>query len=438
MDPLFVGLIAVVLVVVLMILGFHVGIALGLVGFIGFVVLGGIDIGLGILKNTPFFVVASFTFTTLPLYLLMGSFATHAGIAEDLYNTAYKWLERVPGGLAIATMFACAAFGATSGSSVATAAIFAKISLPEMFRKNYEKKFACGVVCSGGILAILIPPSVLLIIYGVITEQPIGKLFIAGIIPGVVLTLIYGAGIWILVTRNPKLAPQPMIRTPWRERINSLRSVWGTIVLAALVIGGIYGGVFTPTEAGATGAFGAFVIALGLRRLSWGKLWDTLLDAAEVTCMVFLIMIGSMIFSRFLVISGVSGRFTEAVTGAGLSSLGVIVGFVVIYLILGCLIEGISILCLTLPVFFPIAMALGVDPIWFGIVAVVATEIGLVTPPVGLNVYIVSAAAGPGVSMEEVFRGCLPFFIMQVFFVGLLVAFPQIATLLPRMMLSGK
>jgi len=432
MDALLLGALSVIGLLVLIVLGVHVGIAMGMIGFFGIaIVQGSFQVAIGALGATPYSVVMSFVLTALPVFLLMGLFAMYAGITEDAYHMGYNWLGKLPGGLSLATIAACAGFGACSGSSIATAMLFTKISVPEMRRVGYDKRFACGTTAAGGMLAMLIPPSAMLIIIGFLTDTSVAKLFIGGIFPGILLAVMYVAAILLMVLRKPQLAPMAAITISWRERFVSLRKVWGLLVIMLFVFAGIYTGVFTPTEAGSTGALATFIMALALRKLTWPRLCEAIVDTVQTTCLLFFVIIGATIFSRFIALSGV---IIEGILGWRLNPLLVVLMFVMVYLIAGCFLDAISIFAITLPIVFPIILKLGFDPIWFGIIALMSIEMGLVTPPLGMNVYAVKAAAPEDVTLEDVFRGVFPFFLVMLAFLGVLIAFPPIITFLPNAM----
>lgn len=435
MEPTTAGVIGVICVLVLIALGMHIGPSLATGGFLGLLLLFG-DLGtaMGILTTTPYFTVAVFALAILPLIIVMGVLAMRFGATEAAYSAAYKWVGRLPGGLAISTIFACAAFGAACGSSAATAAIFTKVSLPEMGRVGYRPRLSCGSIAAGGTLGMLIPPSALGVIYGVLTEQSIAKIFIGGIGPGILLAIIFSIGIYILVRHNPNLAPRMELHVSWRERITSLAGLWGIALLAIVVLGGIYTGIFTATEAAAVGCFAAFLMFLISKRRSWGAIWSALLEAGRTNAMVFMILIGAMIFGRMLAVTGMTGKFIDAVTASGLPPMAILGAFLVMYLVMGCFLDSISMMCLTLPVVFPLMMSFGFDPIWFGLVVIVAIEMGLLTPPMGLNVYVIKAAAGKDISLEEIFVGCIPFFFMMLIGLILLIFIPQIILWLPTTM----
>jgi tripartite ATP-independent transporter DctM subunit len=437
MDPLWLGLLSLAALFFLLALGVHVGLSLAIVGFGGFVAItGSFPTAIGILTTTPYATIAVFALTVVPLFVLMGLLALHAGMGEAVYNAAFRWVGRIPGGLGIATMLGNTGFGAVSGSSVVAATVFTKLSVPQMRRYGYDVKFACGITASGGIIAMLIPPSIYAVLAGIITEQPIGMLLLAGIVPGLLITVIFSAGIFAMVKARPHLAPTKAEAFTWRERGTSLVATLPVVLLALVVVGGIYGGVFTPTEAGATGALGVLIIALVTRKLTGKAFKEALWDTVRVVCMVKLVIIGATIFSRFLAVSGVTQEFIRAVIDSGVPPMAMLLLFMFMYLVLGMFLDGISMMFLTLPVIFPIVVAMGFNPIWFLMIVIVAMELGLLTPPLGLNVYAVKAAAGDQITMEGIFQGVLPFFLMGVIALGILIAFPSLITFLPNTMLK--
>lgn len=437
MEPLVLGLLGVVVMVLLLMMGLHVGAAMLTVGFLGYLaVSGNVGGSLGLLATTPYNTAATYAFSVLPLFILMGHFAFQGGISQDLYTTAYKWMGGLPGGLAIATTWAAAAFGAACGSSLASAATFTRISLPEMLRYGYDRKLASGCIAVAGTLAIMIPPSAAMVIYGIITGSNIGRLLIAGFIPGIISAAVFMMVVIVRVKMNPALAPQPAQRFGWGERLVALKGVWGILALLLLVMGGIYTGVFTPTEAGAVGAFGAFLIAFVRGGLKGGHLKQAMLESGQTTAMIFFIIIGAMVFGRFLAISRVGPEFTEFITGLSVPPIVIILGFMVMYIFLGMIMDAVAMMAITLPVVFPVVMALGYSDIWFGILIVKVVEIGMVTPPVGMNCYVVASVAGDQVKLEDVFRGVLPFVIGDSLTLSALIAFPVISLWLPGKMLG--
>jgi len=436
MDPTFLAIASIVVLVLLLLAGLHVAVALGFVGVVGFAMLTDWPAGLGLLRTTPYKVVANFTFFAIPVFILMGQFANYGGLSADIYSVVHKWLGRVRGGLAMATTASCATFAAACGSSVATAATFTQVALPEMLKYGYDKRLAAGAIAASGTLGALIPPSGLMIIYGIITEQSIGKLLIAGFIPGILSALIYMAMISCWAKLRPEIAPIIEERPPWREKFISLYRVWGIAILSAIVMGTIYTGAATPTEAGAFGAFGAFVIMIVKGSFSGRKLRDTVLDTASSTTMLFTIIIGAYIFSRFLAITNVGPELADYLVNSGLPRHAILAGFLLLYVFLGMFMDPAAMMAITLPIVFPIVTEMGFSGIWFGVLVIKTSEIGLITPPVGLNVYTVNASAHGLVRLEEVFRGITPFFAMDVLTLIILVAFPQISLWLPNQMLG--
>ena len=432
MDPLIVGVAGILMMMLFLLLGMNVGFAMGIVGFLGFSLLTSFGTGISMIGMVAYKTGSSYTLTVIPLFILMGLFSNSSLMGYDLYQAVYRWIGFLPGGLAMATVLACAAFAAISGSSLATAAIMGMVALPEMKRFNYDNALATGCVAAGGTLGILIPPSTIMIIYGILTEQPIGTLFIAGILPGILLTCLFLGTIYIMTRRNPLLAPAgPSF--PWKDKFSALKGTAGVIFLFTLVIGGLYMGWFSPTEAAGVGAFGALIIALVKRRMNRKNLFAALQETALTTAMVFTILIGANILGYFMTVSQIPESLSQLIVSQGLNRYVVMSIICTIYIILGCLMEGMAIMVLTLPVVFPLVMQMGYDPIWFGVIVTLFIEMGLITPPVGVNVFIVSGIAKE-VPMYTIFRGVLPFFIAMIICLIILIIFPQIALFLPRTM----
>jgi tripartite ATP-independent transporter DctM subunit len=368
------------------------------------------------------------------MFIIMGYFAFFAGVTRDIFNTARHWVGHLPGGLAIATTFGCAGFAACSGSTIASAAVMGRITIPEMMKSGYDRKVAAGVVAASGTLASLIPPSTLIVIYGIITEQSIGTLLIAGFIPGIISAIIYAIMLYVRFRINPKLGPV-LPPVPWKERFTSLKGVWGVLVIMTAVLGGIYTGIFTPTEAGAVGAFGAFTMALLMRRLTWSNLKESVLETGKTTAMIFIILLGVLILLRFMALSGVSGTITTFATMLPLPPLAVLMGILLVFMFLGMFMSAIGMMMITLPLVTPVIASLGYDPLWFGIIVIKMTEMAAITPPVGVTVYAVKSVA-PDIPLEDVFKGIFPFLAMDILTVGVLIAFPQIILWLPRTMMG--
>lgn len=424
-----IGLLGVILLFVLMILRLHIGVAMGLVAFIGIAVLTNLDSALTKLAQTAFNQTFSYVMTLLPLYMLMGEFAFVSGLSQDAYRTVHKWLGHLPGGLSMATIGACAAFAAVQGSSSAGAIIMINIAYPEMRARNYANSLALGCIAAGGTMGILIPPSGAFVLYGIITEQSIGKLFIAGILPGILLTILFWACIYVTCKLNSRLGP-PGPAVSWRERIISLKDLWSVVILFGLVMGGIYFGVFTANEAAAVGVVVAFLIVLIRRRLTKENMTASLLNTLKITGMIFTMIIGAMLFNYFLVLSGLTKALADFCTTLPVPPVGIIVAILILYAILGCLMDAWAMMLIIVPTVYPIVLALGFDPLWFGVLTVIMVEMGLITPPVGLNVYIMSGMVKE-IPMTEIFRGVWPFVVGMVICVALIVAFPQIALFLP-------
>ncbi len=433
-DPATAGFIVACILVFLLITGTHIGVGLGISGFIGILITINERAAFAQVATVPFSTTNSFTLAVIPLFILMGSLATQAGLTTDLYRAAYNWLGKISGGLAMATTLASAAFGAACGSTIVNAAVFTKMAMPEMAKFGYDKRLSAGCIAASGTLASLIPPSILMIIYAVITEQSVARLLVAGLVPGFLSAAVYMLGIYIVAKARPDLAPIPNVTITKRERWESLKGVWGISFLFILVIGGIYMGFFVPTYAGAVGAFGAFIIVAAKRKLNGRLLVDTFKDAGITTSTIFIIVIGGIIFARFLTYTGLVGDISEWMIALNLSPIAYLIGFAILYLILGMLIDPIAIMVMTLPVMFPIMTSVGYDPIWLGVIAIKLAEISLITPPVGLNVYVVRSASPVKLRLEEVFAGVTPFLIMDVFTLALLIAFPSIVLFLPSLM----
>jgi tripartite ATP-independent transporter DctM subunit len=433
MSPTAAGIAGMAALLALLFLRMPIGIAMALVGAVGIAVLNSPDAALNVLGSYPFSHAAVYSLSVIPLFVLMGNFAAVSGMSQDLYAAAYAWLGHRRGGLASATILACAGFAALSGSSVASAITMGRVTLPEMRRYGYDPRLATGAVAAGGTLGILIPPSTILVVYGILTEQSIGKLFLAGFLPGLLLTALFLVTIAIVCGVRPDFGP-PGPRAAMPERWRALGAAAPFFVVLAATIGGIYAGVFTVTEAAAVGAGLTLAHALWRRRLTRPLLADALLQTVRTTAMVFLILIGAHIFSPFLALSRIPVDLANALTGMALAPLMVLAVILLAYILLGMFLEGFAILVLTVPIVFPIVLALGYDPIWFGIFMVIVLEMGLISPPVGINVFVVKGIA-EDVSMGRIFAGIMPFWVAMVVCVALIVVFPQIALVLPGTMI---
>jgi len=427
-----IGILAIFFLLLLLASRMPIGFVLALVGFLGFACIRGLGPGLRILGIVPYSTVASVSMSIVPLFILMGQFAFHSGISRELYETAHKWVGQLRGGLAMATVVACGAFAACTGSSVAAAVTMGKAALPEMKRYKYDNALATGCVAAGGTIGSLIPPSIAFVVYGIMTEQSIGQLFIAGIIPGILEVVFYVVTIFVLCKRNPFKGP-PGPKASFIEKAGSLRGTWGMLLLFVLVLGGIYTGFFTPTEAGAVGAFGAFVIALARKRLNRQSFTASLLETGQTTAMIFAIFVGAFIFGYLLTVTRLPMVLADSVAGLPFNRYVILGVIFIFYLLLGCILDVAAMVVITIPIIFPIVMNMGFDPIWFGVFMVRVGEIGMITPPVGMNVFALHGVA-KDVPLYTIFRGIVPFLIADICNVALLVAVPQIALFLPSMM----
>lgn len=432
MSPVTIGILGILLLFLLLAMRMQIGFSMALVGFIGFAVLNALKPSFSILGMEPFKIGQTYSLTVIPLFILMGQFANSSRMGFEIYQTVYRWIGFLPGGLSMATIVACGGFAAISGSSLAAAATMGMVALPEMKRFNYEDALATGCIAAGGTLGILIPPSTVMIIYGILTELPIAPLFIAGIAPGVLLTLLFILAIFIMTKIKPELGP-PGPTFTLKEKIYSLKDTWSILTLFVLVIGGLYTGWFTPTEAAGVGAFGAFVITIVKKKLTWLNLTESLAQTIRTTAMVFLILIGAHIFGYFLTISQIPDQLSILASEAGLNRYIVLAILVLFYIVLGCFMEGLAIMVLTIPIVFPLILDMGFDPIWFGVIITLVMEMSLITPPVGINVFVISGIA-KDVPMYTIFRGVLPFWVAMLVLIILLILFPQLALFLPQTM----
>jgi C4-dicarboxylate transporter, DctM subunit len=432
MDPTTVGLIGLAVLIIVLFSRMPVGFVMALVGVVGFSYAVTWDAGLRMLAKDFYTIFGSYSLTVVPLFILMGQVTFHAGISSRLFDTAYKFIGHLPGGLAMATVAACAGFAAICGSTNAAAATMATVALPEMKRYKYSMVLGTGTVAAGGSLGILIPPSVIFIVYGILTEQSIGKLFIAGVLPGILLSLFFVAAIFIWAEVRPRVAPKGP-KVTLREKLASLKGVIETLLLFVLVMGGLFLGFFTPTEAGAIGAGGAIILGLATRRLGWKALMQALVESTRISCMVMVIVAGATMFGHFLAITRIPYALATWVSELPLPH-GAIMAFIIfLYLAGGCFIDALALILLTIPIFYPVVIDMGYDPIWFGVIIVLVTQMGVITPPVGVNVYVVSGVV-QDVPLEDIFKGALPFLFALILLSLLLIPFPQIALFLPGLM----
>lgn len=434
MTNIEIGALGVGMVLLLLALRVPVGIALGGVSIVGIWMIRGPRPALGFLANDPYEFAASWTLSAVPLFLLLGALASNSGMMTALYRSARLWFAGVPGGLAVGTNIACAGFAAVSGSSVATTAAMGRLAIPEMLKLRYDPALATGVVCAAGTLGALIPPSIAFVVYGWYAEVPVGKLLVAGILPGLLTAAVYAALVIGLCRYRPELAPLPEEVAGLREKLLSLRSVWPIPVIIVGIVGSIYSGIATPTEAAALGAALAMLVAAAQRQLSFRMLTASVADAARTTASLFLIVMGAVLFTKFLALSGLPAYLPKLITGAGLSPMAVLLCIILVYLVLGCFLEGLGIMLLTLPIIVPICREIGIDLIWLGVIVVKMVEIGLLTPPVGMHCFVVKSIVGKDVGMGTIFRGCGWFLAAEVAIMALLLSFPAISLFLPGLL----
>jgi C4-dicarboxylate transporter DctM subunit len=409
-----------------------IAISMGLVGFLGLWWMRGLGPSMASATTVVYESGFQYTLSVVPLFILMGNFVTRAGMSKELYRAGHTFVGHMRGGLAMATVLACAGFGAICGSSIATAATMTKVAYPSMSDHHYSDELAVGTIAAGGTLGILIPPSTIMVIYGIMTNTSIGKLFAAGILPGLVAVVLLCLAVQYICWRDPAGGPRAE-RASWRERLGAVKDVWAVAALFVLVMGGIYGGVFTATEGAGIGAFGAFCFALARRALSPSALLDVLIESSRTTAMLFMILVGALIFANFINYTTMPADLKDFVTHYQIHPMTVIVAICVIYVVLGTAMEELSMILLTVPVFFPLVVGLGFDPVWFGILIVVVVQIGLISPPVGMNMFVVKSML-PRISTATIFRGVTPFVVAEVVLLAILVAFPWLSLVLPRLM----
>jgi C4-dicarboxylate transporter, DctM subunit len=437
MDALTLSLVSLGGMLVLIALRVPIGIAMGAVAFLGFWYLRNFNVALSALSDTPFVFAANWDLSAIPMFLLMGAIAGNSGIGTALFRAAHAWFGALPGGLAVATNWACAGFGAASGSSVAAAAVMARLAVPEMLKQKYDKGLATGVCASGGTLDALIPPSITFVIYGVFAEVSVPKLLIAGILPGLLTAAVYMIMIMVRCSLDPSLAPPVAFADRaalWRERRASLAGIWPILVLIVGVIGGLYAGVITPTEGGAVGATLAAVIGIAQRKLTLAGFLDALEDAMATTAQLFFVGIGAILYTKFLALSGTADMFKQLIGQWALDPLLLVIAVSIVYIILGTFMDPLGMILLTIPVFVPMFASLDLDLVWFGVLVVKYIGISLLTPPVGFNIYVVASATDNSIPLQTIYRGCYWFLGCEVLIMALLIAFPQISLFLPNLM----
>ncbi len=436
MSPTLIGIIGIVFMLFIFMTRMPVAYVMALVGFLGFAFMISLQGGLNLLSRNVYESFSSYGLTTIPLFVLMGQFAFNSGISSRLYDTAYKFLGSTRGGLAMATVTACTAFGAVCGSSPATAATMATVGLPEMKRYHYADELASGAVAAGGGLGMIMPPSVVLIVYGVLTEQSIGALFVAGILPAFLMTLLFIVCIYVQCRIAPDQGP-PGETFTWRQKIKSLSGMGDTLTVFLLVMGGLSFGLFTPTEAAAVGAFGVLAVALIRRQMTWQGFVKSLYETLRTSCMIMLLIAGAVVFGKFLAVTRIPFDIATWIGGFNLPPFLILSAVVAVYLLGGCIMDALALVMLTIPIFYPVIIHSGYDPIWFGIIIVLVTQMGVITPPVGINVYVVYGVAQSvtgGVALEAIFKGIIPFLIAVIVGTLLMAVFPQIILVLPNLM----
>lgn len=429
-DPLLVGITAFLVLIVLLAITVPIGVAMMLCGVGGLAMIIGLVPSLSLFGTTVMQSVVTYDLSIIPLFILMGALASRSGLSQELYDAFNAWLGGFRGGLALATVGACGAFAAICGSSVATAATMSKVALPEMKKYRYSDSMATGSVAAGGIIGILIPPSVILVLYGLLTESSIGDLFIAGFLPGILTILVFMIVISIVTRLNPKSGPAGK-KSAWKQKLNATLKTWAITALFATVIGGIYFGVFTPTEAAGVGAFGALFIAFSRKRLNREMMKETLLETGQTSAMIFTILIGAITLNNLVIFSGLANALADFVSGLDMSPATVMLIILLMYLIMGCFLDALAMILLTVPIFYPIVLDLGYDPIWFGIIVVMVVELGLITPPIGMNVFVIKGMV-QSVPLVSIYKGVLPFVIGQMVLIIAVFLIPEIALWLPE------
>ena len=432
LSPDAVAVIGFVALFTLMLLRVPVGMAMGLVGVCGYSYIAGSGPALKLIGQTSMRTVTDYTFGVIPMFMLMGAFVSVSGVSRELFRAANAFIGHLRGGLGVATVLACGGFAAICGSSVATAATFSYVAYPEMRRFGYPQSFSTGVIAAGGTLGAMLPPSTVLAVYAILTQQDIGKLFMAGIVPGLLAMAMYVMTIFIIVKVRPDWLPRGETTT-WAQRFAGLKDVWAPLVLFVFVIGGLYGGFFTPTEAGGVGATGAFLLGVLRGKLDRAGILEALLSATRTAAAVFTVLIGALIFGYFLTITQTPQKLTGFLTELGLGPYGVLALIMLMYLVLGCLMDAMAMIILTVPIIFPVIVQLGFDPIWFGIIIVMTVELGLIHPPVGMNVFVIKSVVHD-VSFMTIFKGVIPFVLTDILRLIILIAFPMIALWLPGRM----
>lgn len=438
MDAFTIGLLGIAALIIILLLGVHIGVALGFVGFVGSWILAGLKPALWGAMNVFYSQVASYALITVPLFIAMGYLATAGNLSTNIFRSLNHWLGGLRGGVGIATVGSCTLFGTICGSSIVTSSVFSIIAAPEMRKQGYDKSLAYGICASSGLIGMLIPPSILMVVYGILSGDSVGKLLISGITPGLVLALLYALTIYFLArSRTRMLEQQERQVISWRQKFAELENLWPVAVVIVITFGGIFGGVFSPTEAGAITTFVVLVLLIVLeKKKSFAHIRAAFRETARTSAMIFLIFGGAAIFSQFLILSGIAARTVELIIALNLPTIGFLCLVALCYLVLGCFLDSISMLSITIPLLHPVLGRMGIDPIYYAVVVIVAIEIGMITPPVGLCVYAAKAVAEADVTLEDIFRGTLPFFIVSMLALLIFILVPSLSTFLPGRMFS--
>jgi len=429
MEPVTIGLIGIGVLVIIFLLGLPVGFTMAIVGMAGFCIVNSPSAGLGLLARDFFETFSSYSLTVIPMFVFMGSIAFFSGMSGRLFDASYILFGRLRGGLAMATVAATACFSAICGSTSATAAAMGKVSIPEMKRYGYHDGLAAGCIAAAGGLGILIPPSTIFIIYGILVQESIGKLFISGVIPGIILASVFIITVFIMCRINPKLAPGGA-QTSWKQKLTGLTGIAEMLILFVLVIGGLFAGFFSPTQAGAAGATGAIVIGLARKKLPWIAFWSAVKDTLQITAMIMVVVAGAIVFGHFMAVTRMPFFIAQFVGDLAIPAVAVMGMIILMYIVAGCFMDSLALIMLTVPILFPLITGLGFDPIWFGVIIILVTGIGVITPPVGINVFIIKGVA-PEIPLGTIFKGVVPFLGGLIVVTALVLAFPQLATWLP-------
>jgi len=436
MDPILGGALIIAAMLAVAAIGLPVGLSMAAVGFVGMYLLAGAPFALGTFMTLPYSIASQYAFVVVPMFVLMGAFASTSGMTSEMYTAAHRLFSGMRGGLYYTTVLASAAFGAVSGSTIVAGAVFTRIAFPEMMRYGYRRSLSAGSIAAAGTFAALIPPSISMVIYGILTGESIGALLMAGLVPGVVTVVAYMLGIRLMLWWRPQWAPEVQRRYSPREILSSFRGLWAVGLLVVIVMGGIYAGIMPPSAAGTAGALGALVICLVRRRMGRKEFWDALSQTVSVTTTLFLIIIGGLLFSRLLLYVGFIDGITDFITETQLSAALFILFIVFTYLLLGCFVDTVTMMVMTVPFFYPSLAPLGLDPIWFGVIVIKLVEISAITPPVGLNLFAVMGAADKQISAKDMYAGVLPFILIELLVLGALLAFPALSLWLPSMMIN--